>query len=162
MSFSMNGTIIDRVPRDAPGAAEIGFVIEDTYNASTVLFDNIARGRGDHPAVIGPGGSYAELCREACLWGNALARMDIKRGGRILLFLDDTPLYPAALFGAIRAGFVLVLVNTLTPPDLINFYLKDSAAEAAIVDAAFAEKFDAPLASTPRCVESWSRMAMCR
>ena len=61
----------------------------------------------------------------------------------MLLFLDDTPAYPAALFGAIRAGLVPVLINTLTPPDLLQFYLADFGARAAICDAAFADRFNA-------------------
>ncbi len=44
------------------------------------------------------------------------------------MFLDDTPAYPAAFFGAVRAGFVPLLINTLTPPDLLQFYLSDSGA----------------------------------
>ena len=60
----------------------------------------------------------------------------------MLLFLDDGPAYPAALFGAIRAGLVPVLTNTLTPPDLLNFYLQDSGARIATVDADFAGRFD--------------------
>jgi acetyl-CoA synthetase len=61
----------------------------------------------------------------------------------VLLFLDDTPAYPAALFGAIRAGLVPLLINTLTPPDLLQFYLADSAATVAICDAAFVDRFNA-------------------
>src|SRR5258708_6741018 len=62
--------------------------------------------------------------------------------------------YPAAFFGALRAGLVPVLINTLTPADLINFYLKDSAAQVAIVDVAFAKRFDdhACLGSDLRCI----------
>ena len=59
------------------------------------------------------------------------------------MFLDDTPAYPAAFFGAVRAGFVPLLINTLTPPDLLQFYLADSAATVAVADAEFASRFDA-------------------
>lgn len=137
--------IIDSVPRDAPGIREIGFEMPEIYNASAILFDNLARGRGDHIAVTGPAGTrtYAELCEDACRFGNALLATGLQRGERILLFLDDTPTYPAALFGALRAGLVPLLINTLTPPDLLNYYLKDSAARVAIVDADFASRFDA-------------------
>ncbi len=45
------------------------------------------------------------------------------------MFLDDTPAYPAAFFGAVRAGFVPLLINTLTPPDLLQFYLSDAGAD---------------------------------
>ena len=62
---------------------------------------------------------------------------DLQRGDRILMFLDDTPAYPAAFFGAVRAGFVPLLINTLTPPDLLQFYLSDSGATVAVADAEF-------------------------
>lgn len=134
----------DEVPPDAPGSREIGFAIPETYNASAILFDNLARGRGNHPAVIGPAGTrtYAELCADACRFADALKRTGLAPGERVLLFLDDTPAYPAAFFGAIRAGLVPVLTNTLTPPDLLNFYLRDSASRVAVADAAFASRFD--------------------
>ena len=80
--------------------------------------------------VTGPAGSrtYAELAADACRFGAGLLSLGAQRGDRVLLFLDDTPAYPAALFGAIRAGLVPVLINTLTPPDLLQFYLADSGA----------------------------------
>ena len=59
------------------------------------------------------------------------------------MFLDDTPAYPAAFFGAVRAGFVPLLINTLTPPDLLQFYLSDSSASVAVADAEFCARFDA-------------------
>jgi acetyl-CoA synthetase len=64
--------------------------------------------------------------------------MGLARGGRVLMLLDDTLEYVAAIFGALRAGFVPVLVNTLSPPELVAYYLADSGAEAAFVDARFA------------------------
>ncbi|MFX9680515.1 AMP-binding protein, partial [Acinetobacter baumannii] len=69
--------------------------------------------------------------------------LGLARGDRILLFLDDTPAYPAAFFGAVRAGFVPLLINTLTPPDLRHFALSDAAAKGAVADAEFAARFDA-------------------
>ena len=137
--------IADRVPSDSPGAAEIGFAIPQRYNASRILFDNLAQGRGDRPALTGPAGtrSYAELCGEASRWGNGFLSLGLARGDRILMFLDDTPSYPAAFFGAVRAGFVPLLINTLTPPDLLQFYLADSGATVAVVEAEFCSRFDA-------------------
>src|SRR6476661_2898333 len=141
----MTGEIIDHVPADTPGSQEIGFTIPERYNASRVLFDNLDAGRGERLALTGPAGklTYRELCAEASRWGHAFASLGLKRGDRILLFLDDTPAYPAAFFGAVRAGFVPLLINTLTPPDLLQFYLADSAAAVAVADAEFASRFDA-------------------
>ena len=137
--------ISDPVPSHSPGALEIGFAIPQTYNASRILFDNLPRGRGDRLALTGPAGtrSYAEVCAEASRWGHGLQSLGLKRGDRVLMFLDDTPAYPAAFFGAVRAGLVPLLINTLTPPDLLQFYLSDSGAAVAVADAEFCSRFDA-------------------
>ena len=137
--------IADHVPSDSAGAHEIGFSIPATYNASRILFDNLDKGRGGRLALTGPLGtrSYAQLCAEASQWGHGFLSLGLKRGDRVLMFLDDTPAYPAAFFGAVRAGFVPLLINTLTPPDLLQFYLSDSAATVAVADAEFGARFDA-------------------
>ncbi|OKO88765.1 CoA ligase [Bradyrhizobium sp. NAS80.1] len=141
----MTNEIRDQVPANSPGAREIGFAVPQVYNASRVLFDNLAKGRGNRLALMGPAGtrSYAELCVDASRWGNGFASLGLTRGDRVLLFLDDTPAYPAAFFGAVRAGFVPLLINTLTPPDLLQFYLADSGAAVAVADAEFCARFNA-------------------
>jgi benzoate-CoA ligase family protein len=141
----MTARISDSVPRDNLGAREIGFTIPETYNASRILFDNLAAGRGDRLALTGPGGTrtYAQLCAEASQWGHGFQSLGLQRGDRILMFLDDTPAYPAAFFGAVRSGFVPLLINTLTPPDLLQFYLSDAAAAVAVAEAEFTPRFNA-------------------
>jgi acetyl-CoA synthetase len=141
----MTREIADQVPTDSPGALEIGFTIPQAYNASRILFDNLSCGRGDRLAIIGPAGtrSYTELCVDASRWGHGFQSLGLQRGDRILMFCDDTPAYPAAFFGAVRAGFVPLLINTLTPPDLLQFYLSDSNASVAVADAEFCARFDA-------------------
>jgi len=141
----MTHEIADQVPRDNPGAREIGFAIPDRYNASRILSDNLSRGHGDRLALTGPGGtrSYAQLCAEAAQWGHGFLSLGLQRGDRVLMFLDDTPAYPAAFFGAVRAGFVPLLINTLTPPDLLQFYLSDAGASVAVADAEFSSRFNA-------------------
>jgi benzoate-CoA ligase family protein len=144
MTSSAPIEIADQVPADGTGAREIGFSIPATYNASRVLFDNLDRGYGDRLALTGPLGNvtYAELGAEASRWGHCLISLGLKRGDRVLMFLDDTPAYPAAFFGAVRAGLVPLLINTLTPPDLLQFYLSDSSATVAVADAEFSTRFD--------------------
>ena len=141
----MTEEIIDQVPSDNPGAREIGFTIDERYNASRILFDNLNDGRGDRLALTGPGGtrSYRQLCADASQWGHGFQSLGLTRGDRILMFLDDTPAYPAAFFGAVRSGFVPLLINTLTPPELLQFYLADSGAGVAVADAGFCARFDA-------------------
>src|SRR5947208_13136832 len=141
----MTREIADLVPRDCAGAREIGFAIPERYNASRILFDNLGKGFGDRSALVGPAGtrSYKELCADASRWGHGLQSLGLKRGDRVLLFLDDTPAYPAAFFGAVRAGFVPLLINTLTPPDLLQFYFADAGAAVAVAEAEFTSRFDA-------------------
>jgi benzoate-CoA ligase family protein len=144
MTLAASLRIADQVPPDSEGAREIGFSVPETYNASRILFDNVDKGNGDRLVLTGPLGAvtYRELCAEASRWGHGLISLGLKRGDRVLMFLDDTPAYPAAFFGAVRAGFVPLLINTLTPPDLLQFYLSDSGAAVAITDAEFCARFD--------------------
>ena len=130
--------ITDRVPRDLAISRDIGFEVAERYNASEILFDNLDAGRGDKIAIHADSGSatYGELCRVACQVGNALRGQDLPPFSRVLMLLDDTTVYPAAIFGAMRAGFVPVLINTLSPPDLIQYYLEDSGATVAIIESA--------------------------
>ncbi len=132
--------ITDRVPRDLAISRDIGFAVAERYNASEILFDNLDAGRGGKVAIYANSGNatYGELCATACRVGNALAGQGLAPFSRILMLLDDTPAYPAAIFGAMRAGFVPVLINTLSPPDLIQYYLADSGAAVAVVESSLA------------------------
>ena len=131
--------IADPVARDAPGSREIGFAVPERYNAASLLYDNAARQPDKVAILCGERRvTYAELAALADRAGAGMRGMGLARGGRVLMLLDDTPEYVAAIFGALRAGFVPVLVNTLSPPELVAYYLADSGAEAAFVDARFA------------------------
>ncbi len=136
--------IEDLVFRHAPGVEEIGFSLPEFYNASELLYRNLEEGRGNKIAVYADAGNstYAELCARASQTGNALASLGLERGDRILCFLEDTAAYPSIIMGAIRAGFVPMLINTLSPKDLVQFFLEDSGAKVAIFDARHAAIFD--------------------
>jgi benzoate-CoA ligase family protein len=123
-----------------PGGREIGWTVAERYNAARILFDNLTAGHAGKVAVICEDRTftYAQVGELACRVGNGLAAMGLARGSRVLLVMLDTPEYVAAIFGAMRAGFVPVLVNTLSPAELVAYYLSDSGAEAAIVDDSLA------------------------
>lgn len=128
--------LADPVADDAPGAREIGFDRSRHRNCSAILWDNLER-NPDKLALTGPGGdlTYRELVGEAARWGNAFAAAGCARGERIAFFLDDTSACPAAFFGAVRAGFVPVLLNVLTRSDVLNYYLRDSGARIVVTQA---------------------------
>lgn len=127
----------DPVGENTVGAAEIGFSVPERYNASAVLFDNLEAGRAARTAVLSGDVqlTYAALCVLACQAGNAFIGEGLGRSDRVAMLLDDTPVYPAVFFGAVRAGFVPVLLNTLSPADLVRYYIEDSAADIVVVEA---------------------------
>lgn len=116
-------------------AAAIGFAVPDDYNAARLLWQHEGSAA---PALHGDFGtwSYADLVAEAARIGHHLRR-HAAPGDRVLLLMDDEPAYPAAIMGAMRAGLVPMLINTLSPTDLLDFYLKDSGATLAIASEAF-------------------------
>ena len=138
------GAVTDPVALDAPGSIEIGFDRTLHPNCSSVAWDNLDR-NPDKLAVTGPAGAltYRALCARAAKWGNAFRTAGLAPGSRIAIFLDDTPAYPAAFFGAVRAGFVQVLLNTRTRSELLNYFLVDSDATLAVCEASLASSFDA-------------------
>lgn len=137
---------VDPCGANAPGAREIGWSVPERYNAARILFHNLTAGRADKAAVVCEDRTftYAQIANLACRVGNGLAAMGLARGSRVLLVMLDTPEYVAAIFGAMRAGFVPVLVNTLSPAELVAYYLGDSGAEAAIVNDSLAHLLGHP------------------
>ena len=136
--------VTDPVAPDAPGSIEIGFDRTCHRNCSAVLWDNLDR-NPDKLAVTGPAGdlTYRELCARAAKWGNAFRTAGLERGSRIAFLLDDTPACPAAFFGAVRSGFVPVLLNIQARSDLLSYFLADSGATLAVCEASLASGFDA-------------------
>jgi len=141
---------LDPVPDDTPGAADIGFDRRLHNNCSEILWQNLTRNPGK-PALVGPAGclTYAELIAEAARWGRAFTAAGLRRGDRIPFCLDDTPAYAAAFFGAVRAGFVPVLLNTQTNADTLAYFLADTEARIVLCEATLADAFcDAVLAGS--------------
>jgi benzoate-CoA ligase family protein len=137
MNTEQVAPIQDPVGLDTAGAGEIGFSVPVRYNASAILFDNLEAGRGARTAVLSGDVrlTYAGLCALASQAGHALIAAGVSRSDRVVMLLDDTPVYPAAFFGAVRAGFVPVLLNTLSPADLVRYYIEDSSAGIVIAEA---------------------------
>ncbi len=142
--------IVDPVAPDTDTSRAIGFDRSAHSNCADILWQNLSR-NPDKPALIGPGGTltYADLVAEAGRWANAFTAAGLEREERIAFFLDDTPAFAAAFFGAVRAGFVPVLLNIQTRAELLNYYLNDSGARVAILEAGFSDVFAEASTGTP-------------
>ena len=120
--------------------------IPERYNASLLLDRNLEAGRQDKAAILcgDQTVTYSELHARACGVGAVLRDLGVERGDRVLLVMDDCPSFPAVFLGAMRIGAVPVPVNPLYRPDDYPYFVEDSGARLALVDAACAEKVRAP------------------
>jgi benzoate-CoA ligase family protein len=120
--------------------------IPERYNASLLLDRNLEAGRQDKAAILcgDQTVTYSALHARACGVGAALRDLGVERGERVLLVMDDCPSFPAVFLGAMRIGAVPVPVNPLYRPDDYPYFVEDSGARLALVDAACAEKVRAP------------------
>ncbi len=65
--------------------------------------------------------------------------LKLEKGDRVALMMPNILQYPIALFGALRAGMVVVNVNPLYTPRELEHQLKDSGAKAIVVVSNFAQ-----------------------
>lgn len=83
--------------------------------------------------------SYAELDRRSRDFGAWLQHeAGLARGERVAIMLPNLLQYPVALFGALRAGMVVVNVNPLYTARELHYQLADSGATAVVVLENFA------------------------
>jgi 4-hydroxybenzoate-CoA ligase len=111
-------------------------VVSQTYNAVTDLLDrNIEMGRSNKAAFIDRKRqvTYGELQAESCRVAHLLKKLGIRQEQRVALIMLDTVDYPAVFLGAMRAGIVPVLLNTLLPAEQYAYVLKDCRARALFV-----------------------------
>src|SRR5258707_10171319 len=133
-----------------PGAAVEA--IPRSYNfAADILERTLAAGRAGKPVYIDPRGSwtYGQLAERVDRFGNVLRALGIRCEERILLALLDTIDWPTAFLGAIKAGVVPILVNTLMTEDDYRFMLADSRAKVLVVSEALFPKFANLIAASP-------------
>lgn len=122
----------------------------ERYNAAAWLVDrHVTAGDGDRVAfrvVDDPSPenwtttdtTYAELQAEVFRAQNALRQLDVRRGSRVALVLNDELTFPAWFLGAMRSGIVPIPLSTmLTDGDLAEI-IADAEADAVVLSAAYA------------------------
>jgi long-chain acyl-CoA synthetase len=93
--------------------------------------------------------TFTELDRLSRDFGSWLQnRAGLARGARVALMMPNTLQYPIALFGALRAGFVVVNCNPLYTPRELEHQLNDSGAEAIVILENFAHTLQQVVAKT--------------
>ncbi|HEX3912251.1 MAG TPA: AMP-binding protein [Steroidobacteraceae bacterium] len=83
--------------------------------------------------------TFAQLDELSRAFGAWLSQKSgLGRGDRVALMMPNVLQYPIALFGALRAGMVVVNTNPLYTPRELEHQLKDSGAKAIVIVENFA------------------------
>ncbi len=85
---------------------------------------------------------YAELDREADRVAAGLAALGVNPGDRVAVLVHNVPHFIYAFYGLLRAGAVMVPLNTMFTGDEIAYILSDSGACAVVVAEPFAGVLD--------------------
>jgi long-chain acyl-CoA synthetase len=94
--------------------------------------------------------SYEEIDSQSKKFASYLQNhLMLQKGDRVALMMPNILQYPVALFGALRAGMVVVNVNPLYTPRELEHQLKDSEAKAIVIFANSAHVLEKVVAHTP-------------
>lgn len=134
-------------PPDVP--AEID---PDTYRSLGELFEKSAAAYRTRPAYASMGtilnyGAVERLSRNFAAYIQTC--LGLRKGERIALMLPNVLQYPVCLFGALRAGLIVVNVNPLYSPRELEHQLRDSGTETIVIAENFAHVLERVIARTP-------------
>ncbi|UAW98505.1 long-chain fatty acid--CoA ligase [Halopseudomonas nanhaiensis] len=98
----------------------------------------------DHPAIIyyGTSLSYRELERQAEALAGYLQQAGVKRGGRVLLYMQNSPQFVIGFYAILRANAVVVPVNPMNRKAELEYLISDTEAELALSGLELLDNFD--------------------
>jgi 2-aminobenzoate-CoA ligase len=114
----------------------------DPFNTVEELLDKqIAAGRGDKPAILFADRviTYKQLLGASCKMGNALKKLGVEEGDRVMLRSPTVPPAIFANFGALRLGAVFVPSSHMMSPPEIAHVANNAEAKVIVVANAFLE-----------------------
>lgn len=124
----------------------------NTYSSIVDVFDQGFKKFSDKPAFANMGKtiSYHELDILSAQFASYLQNhLKLKKGDRVALMMPNVLQYPVCLFGALRAGMVIVNVNPLYTARELEHQLKDSGATVIVILANFAKTLQEVKERTP-------------
>jgi long-chain acyl-CoA synthetase len=115
------------------------------YSSIAELFDESVKKYGDAVAYecMGKTMSFNELNKKSEDFASYLANvLRLKKGSRVAIQMPNTLQYPVAMFGALRAGMIVVNTNPLYTASEMKHQFQDSGAELIIIMANFADNLE--------------------
>ena len=140
--------------RIAQGQQKVGIPTEvdlGQFANLVSMFDHCVNTFADKPATscLGHTLSYGELEKLSGQFASFLQNhTDLKAGDRIAIQLPNVLQYPVVLFGAMRAGLIVVNTNPLYSERELKHQLNDSGAKAMVVLANIAKTAEAVIPET--------------
>jgi benzoate-CoA ligase family protein len=106
-------------------------------NLSEVVDRVVDDGGSERIAFVADAGvtTYGGLHADVARAGHLLRQIGVRREERVLLVLDDSPMFPALFLGAIRIGAVPVPVNAQEGVDRLRHFVHDSRATTVVCEA---------------------------
>ena len=91
--------------------------------ADHFLDARVREGKGDRPAVLADAGTltYREIQALANRFGHVLTQTGVEPEHRVMIALPDGAAFVAALFGSLKIGAVVVMVNPELKPEAIEY-----------------------------------------
>jgi benzoate-CoA ligase family protein len=113
--------------------------------ADFFLDARVTEGRGDRTALITDTRrwTYREVQALANRYANLLSSAGVAPEQRVIIALPDGPDYVGALFGTLKIGAVVVMVNPELKPDAIEYFFGYARPTVALVPAERADAFRA-------------------
>src|SRR5436190_9285959 len=103
----------------------MAFEPPEQFNIADYFLDaRVQEGKGERPAVLTAGAAftYREIEALANQFGHVLREAGVQPEQRVMIALPDGPAFVAALFGALKIGAVVVMVNPQLKPDAIAYF----------------------------------------
>jgi len=122
----------------------------DIYSSLVDMYEEVFRKYHSRPAFLYMGKSitYGQLDQQTRQLAAYFASIGLEAGDRIALMMPNMMQYPIALFGALRAGLVVVNTNPLYTPREMHHQFKDSGAKAIIIAENFAQNLQKIIGET--------------
>ncbi len=120
------------------------FVPPETFNLSEhLVVQRLTEGLERRRAILCDEGTltYGDVAARMNRFGNFLRDADVRAEERVIVALPDGPDFVAALFGALRIGAVVVMVNPELTVDQLRYFFQYTRARAAFVSGASATLF---------------------
>jgi len=120
------------------------------YHSVVELLDQSVKKFGDKPAYINFGRtlSFNDIDRYSKDFAAYLQNSGLNPGDRIAIQLPNLLQYPIVLFGALRAGLIVVNTNPLYTPREMEHQFKDAGVKAIVILANFAANLEKVLHNT--------------